>query len=283
MKKVAIIGATGRLAPVVITQLIKDGFQVRAIVRNPEKAAAMLPKQVEIVKADLTDVAALKNGLSGMEVVYINLSTELPDSAFQPELDGVKNILEACQQSRIQRIFKISGLGAYRKDFAQGKTIFINEIRSKGHDLIRQSGIPYTLFHPTWFLESLEMMFHQGNKLNAFKPVRHPLYWIAGKDYAQMVSKAIERNDGANKDYIIQGPEAVTMHDALVRYSKTFEPPLQIAEAPVGMIKFIGIFSPKFKILGMMAEYFKDFKETFVAAETWAELGKPVMTIETFK
>jgi hypothetical protein len=51
----------------------------------------------------------------------------------------------------------------------------------------------------------------------------------------------------------------------------------------IGIIKFLGIFIPNFKIIGMMGEYFKDFKEEFIAEETWSAIGKPTRTIETFK
>ena len=283
MKKVAVIGATGRLAPMVINEMIENGIFVRALVRNKEKASKLLPTSVEIATADLEDINSLIKGLNNIDYVYLNLSTDHPNSKFQPEFDGIRNILKACEQNGIRRIFKISGLGAFRKDFAQGKTIFVNEIRIKGHNLIIQSGIPYSFFHPSWFMESLELMFQKGNKINGFKPIKHPIHWIAGKDYAKMVVKAITTNTDINKDFIMQGPEAITMHDALLRYSKTFSPNLKISETPIGLIKFIGIFAPKLKIIGMMGEYFKDFKEEFIADQTWIELGKPTLTIETFK
>lgn len=283
MIKVAVIGATGRLAPMVIKEMLENGFTVKALVRNKEKAKKLLPTEVEIIKADLEDVQSLISGLKNIDHVYLNLSTEHPDSKFQPEFDGVRNIIMACEQNSIKRIFKISGLGAYRKDFPQGKTVFVNEIRIRGQDLIKKSKIPYTFFHPSWFMESLELMFQNGNKLNGFKTIKYPLYWIAGKDYASMVVKAMKENTGENKDYVMQGPEAITMHDALVRYSNTFSPPLKVSETPIGLIKLIGIFVPKFKIIGIMGEYFKDFKEEFIAEETWRELGKPTLTIETFR
>jgi uncharacterized protein YbjT (DUF2867 family) len=279
----AVIGATGRLAPMVIKEMVDNDIFVRALVRNKEKASKLLPTSVEIVTADLEDVNSLINGLKDIEYIYLNLSTEYPNSKFQPEFDGIKNILKACERNGIKRLFKISGLGAFRKDFAQGKTIFVNEIRIKGHNLIIQSGIPYSFFHPSWFMESLELMFQKGNKINGFKPIKHPIHWIAGKDYAKMVVKAITTNTMMNKDYVMQGSEAITMHEALVRYSKTFSPNLKVSETPIGLIKFIGIFVPKFKIIGMMGEYFKDFKEEFIADQTWSELGRPILTIETFR
>jgi len=92
MLKAAVIGATGRLAPVVINEMIANGFMVKALVRNTEKAAKMLPKDLELIKSDPEDVHSLIIGLKGINNVYLNLSTDHPKSEFQPEFDGVRNI-----------------------------------------------------------------------------------------------------------------------------------------------------------------------------------------------
>jgi uncharacterized protein YbjT (DUF2867 family) len=283
MKHVAIVGATGKLAPVVIEALLQQGFQLRALVRNPQKAQDILPPAVEILEADLQDIDSLRRGLEGMDYLYLNLSTPTPDASFQPEYDGIRNLLAACEGLPIERIFKISGLGAFRPDFAKGKTFFANEIRNQGHELLKASGIPYTLFHPSWFMDGLEMMFKQGEVVNGFKPIKHPIYWIAGRDYAWMVAQAMLAPRPGNHDYAVQGPEAVSMHDALLRFSQTYDPPLKVRETPIGMLKFMGLFSKTFKMLGLMGDYFRDFEEKFVAQSTWDELYKPSIRIEDFR
>ena len=54
IKSIAFIGATGRLALPVIKVLAENGFAIRAIVRNVEKAKQLLPSNVEIVLVILT-------------------------------------------------------------------------------------------------------------------------------------------------------------------------------------------------------------------------------------
>ena len=94
---------------------------------------------------------------------------------------------------------------------------------------------------------------------------------------------AIKREETENKDYVIEGSETITMHYVLVRYSNTFNPAPKISETPLGPKHFPGLFIPKLKTVGMMGAYFKDFKEDFIANETWNEPGKPTLTIETFR
>lgn len=279
-KKIAVIGATGRLAGPVVNELAKH-YEVTAVVRNLEKAKS-LPPGVRVVQADLQDVEGLKKALQGQEHLYLNLNTERPDAPFQPEYDGVANILEAVQGGGVRRIFKISGLGAYRPDFAVGKRYFANEVREKGHELIRKSGIAWTFFHPSWFMESLELMMRRGDTLNGFKPLPHPFHWIAGADYARMVARAVELNTGGNRDYAIQGPETLTMSEALHRYARCFSPVLKVRETPVGMLKFLGLFIPQLKAVGQMGDYFSTFQESFIGGPAWEELGKPGMRIEDF-
>jgi len=64
IRKIAVIGATGRLGAPVVAELAK-AFEVRAIVRSPEKAKTKLPPNVEIVRGDLRDIASLRTGLEG--------------------------------------------------------------------------------------------------------------------------------------------------------------------------------------------------------------------------
>ena len=65
MKKIAVIGATGMLGIPVVEELIKAGFEVTALVRNPGSASKRLPSQTRIIKADAADLDSLKRGLEG--------------------------------------------------------------------------------------------------------------------------------------------------------------------------------------------------------------------------
>ncbi|MFN3379055.1 MAG: NmrA family NAD(P)-binding protein, partial [Runella zeae] len=52
---IAVVGATGRLAQPVVRELLLQGFQVRAIVRDIAKAQKTLPSAVTLAQGNVAD------------------------------------------------------------------------------------------------------------------------------------------------------------------------------------------------------------------------------------
>jgi uncharacterized protein YbjT (DUF2867 family) len=238
--------------------------------------------EIHIKEADLQDVTALNRAFQNLDALYLNLATDSPTAAFQPETQGVANILKAIEGTSIQHIYKLSGLGAYCSDLAKGKPLFENEIRKQGHQLIQANGIPHTFFHATWFMESLPAIFQKGNTLQGFKTLPHPFYWIAGEDYARMVGKALTLDNRQNYNFIIQGKEPIKLSDALRRYAIAFSPALKVKEAPISFLRFLSFFVSKLRTVVAFANYFQTFEEELRAQSTWEQLGEPIINLETF-
>lgn len=284
INKIAVIGATGKLAIPVVNELVKH-FQVRAIVRNPEKARNVLPSQVEIVPGDLKDPASLELGLAGQDAIYINLSTETTDATldFYEEREGIRNLVNAAKKSNIQHISKIGALGAYPlATHIQGKNILPNIIRIQGHKIIEGSGIPYTIFDPTFFMDLLPWISN-GKALQWIgSTTKQKLRWVSSDDYAKAVVAAIQRPHLWNKHYPIQGTEAMDPETAMKRFIAVYDPMLKIKSFPVWMIRIIGFFSPHMRFLAHLFGYFERQPDPFYSEITWKELGKPTISIEEF-
>src|SRR3954467_1026138 len=67
--KVLVTGATGNVGEHVVSALVAQGHDVRAVVRDPGRAS--LPGSVEVVRADLSSPETLATGLHGVESVYL--------------------------------------------------------------------------------------------------------------------------------------------------------------------------------------------------------------------
>ncbi len=76
MKLITVFGANGNQGgPVARALLVKEGFQVRAVTRNPdsEKAKALSenPTGAEVVKADLNGAGSVEKAVQGAYGVFL--------------------------------------------------------------------------------------------------------------------------------------------------------------------------------------------------------------------
>ena len=104
-KFIIVTGATGQQGGAVIKALLNkylNDFDIKALVRDPEKAKSKIPEGVEIVKGDLNDLESLKNAFKGAYGVFCV-------TAFSPNKDDVeltqaKNLAEACKHNNISHV-----------------------------------------------------------------------------------------------------------------------------------------------------------------------------------
>ena len=286
IKKIAFIGATGNLAPFTYKELIKKDIHIKALIRNVSKVNQLsdFPSEIEIIEGDLSNLNNLRKLVKAVDAIFLNLSTRDDKATFQPEINGIKNVIKVAKEKNIKRIFHVSAVTAAFPEFAQGADLFINTIRKTGYSLLKESGIPCTFFHCSWIMDTIEFAMRKGDNLQAFKPIHHPMYWLAGKDLGRMIANAVTQSDHElTKDYIMQGKEPITFEDALTRYAVTHTPNLNVQMAPIWLLKIIGLFNKEARLAGQMGSFFSNFKEEFRAEETWKELGEPLYSIENFR
>lgn len=281
MKKIAIIGATGMLGQPVTRAFIKAGYAVRLLVRNEEKACAIFGNQAELLRGDLADEACLRKLLEDADWLYLNLAADQSsrESDFQPEREGLKNVLRLASEAGIKRIGYISSLV---KSF-DGISWWVLDMKRHSVELIRKSGLTYSLFYPSTFMESFDKgAYRQGNKLNLAGKSLYPMYLIAGEDYGRMVVRAFELENG-NQEYNVQGEEAWTIEEAakqfVEKYKKT---PLKIVKLPFGMLRFLSLFSLKFNYVANIVYALNHYPEKFESEKTWEELGRPEIKLEDY-
>ncbi len=147
--------------------------------------------------------------------------------------------------------------------------------------MIKQSGIDYTIFYPSSFMENLNNTFIQGNKVNIVGKPLYKNWWIAGEDYGRQVSKSFGiLKDGENREYTIQGAEALMTDEAVEIFVKHYKKQtLKIGKVPLGLLKFIGLFNPQLKYVSKILEVINNCEEKFEAQRTWDELGKPKISV----
>jgi len=113
--KAFVTGGTGFVGAHLVQALRARGDQVTCLVRNPAKAQALGWSDVRLVRGDLDDAAALRDGCAGAEVIYHvagRISARDLDEFMRANRDGTANVLEAAAQGPPPRFVLVSSLAA---------------------------------------------------------------------------------------------------------------------------------------------------------------------------
>jgi uncharacterized protein YbjT (DUF2867 family) len=110
-----VMGITGNVGGATARRLLKQGKQVRALVRDREKASKWADQGVELVGGDWNDATAIASALKGVEGAFVMLPTVWAPSPDYSEAKGViANYVEALSKVVPSRIVALSSMGANR-------------------------------------------------------------------------------------------------------------------------------------------------------------------------
>jgi len=114
--KTFITGATGFIGASIVRELLKDGREVRALVRKGSDTSNLTGLDVELWSGDLRDHAGLEQGLRGCDVLYhaaadYRLWTRDPAEMYRINVDGTTAILEAALNNGLSRVVYTSSVG----------------------------------------------------------------------------------------------------------------------------------------------------------------------------
>ncbi len=114
--KTFVTGSTGFIGASITRELLKDGREVRVLVRSGSDTSNLSGLDVELWKGDLLDHDSLRQGLKGCNVLYhaaadYRLWTRTPDEMFRINVEGTEAILKAAQECGLSRVVYTSSVG----------------------------------------------------------------------------------------------------------------------------------------------------------------------------
>ena len=288
IKKITVIGGTGNLGVPVVKNLLSLGFPVNIIARNPGKAEQIFghSAELEITEGDLRDISSLKNALQGSTYLYLNLSSQATrlDIPFATEREGIQNIVASVDHSTIRQIITISGLGALDNHSKPGGFEFVpNTIRKQGHRILRDSGIPYTILHCSWFMDSF-LFYQRKDTYTVIGNNMDPIYFTNCHDYTMNIVNALDNEAALFQEFPVQGKEGVIHSEAARRFYDKYAPSSKVKVLPSWLLNTMASISKEMKFVKHMADYTRYSPESFLAVEfgTYRILGHPEMDIEGY-
>lgn len=146
---ILVTGGTGHQGGAVARHLLKDGWRVRALVRDPEKPAALALQKAgaDLVVGDLRDTAALYDAMDGCHGAY--LVTTPRDGGADLEYEEGVNFIDAADHTGIEHLVFSSVIGA---DLENGTLFQVAKHRLEAY--IAHVALPATIWRPLYFMEN---------------------------------------------------------------------------------------------------------------------------------
>lgn len=236
--KAFVTGATGFIGTNLIHRLLKDGWQVKALVRDERKFRLPNHQNLELIKGNLTDQVGLNQGSKEVDVVF-NLAAVLPyhrlseGKYIQANVTGVENLLKAAFEAGVDRLVHVSTVGIYGPSAAdtideQSKVSIkdvYSETKYKGELLIRsfaeKTGLQFVIIRPTIAYGPYDT---RPGFLDLFRFIKKRLFFLVGdggnffhtiyvENLVDALLLAATKKQTINEDFIIGDEDCPSMKD----------------------------------------------------------------------
>ena len=241
-----IVGATGTLGRAVTLALLQDGQRVRALARDPARAADLSRAGAEVVPGDLTDADSLDRACKGAHRVFACAHALLgkpPNSSAQVDHVGHSALIAAARGAGAARFVYTSALGARENhpiDFFRTK----HEIE----EVLRDSGMPFTILRPAAFMEQHVHLFNGRLLLDKgftviVGPGTKPRNFVAIRDIVPIAVRALVDDALVGRTIEIGGPENLCNREIALLYSmrarkgRVLHLPLAVARAMASAVR----------------------------------------------
>jgi len=241
---VLVTGASGLVGTHTCRELSKNGWQVRALVRDPAKAAMALGQlPVEFRVGDVRDATALRSSLSGCGAV-VHLAAIAVEKKGESYTDSntaaTERLISAARAENVQRMIFMSQNGAdSRSPFPF--------LHSKGvaQDSVKTSGLRWTVLRPSVIFGPEDQFVNVLGRLIRLTPKVFPLPGggsarfqpIAVDDVARVVRLSLEKKETVNQSYDLGGAVPLTLREMTERILTAMNTHRKLVSVPVRMLR----------------------------------------------
>jgi len=223
--RILLTGGTGLVGMATVKTLFRHGWQVRFLTRNPssERAQAVAALGASVVGGNLNDRDTLDAAMTAVDGVFsvVPLVTSYdPQEAFDTQLLGTKNVIDAAVEAGVEHLVLLSANSDNRAANQNLANKFLME------QYARDKGLRSTFLRPVAFMENFALPqwgLHQQVFTTALLPsTRQPL--IAVDDIAEFAAIAFDHPPRAGStilelagDELTPGEMAAALSQALGR------------------------------------------------------------------
>ncbi|GAB7106682.1 SDR family oxidoreductase [Streptomyces phaeofaciens JCM 4814] len=223
MATVLVTGATGNVGSRAVDELRDRGIPVRAFVRDPERAAAVLGGLTDLAHGDFARVDSVRRAMDGIERVLLICGNDPRQVEF-----GTAAI-DAAARAGVRRIVLLSTIGAE----AGSPTVFFDQ-HGRIEEYLHGSRIPGVVLRSSHLMSNLlgsAATIRQAGRF--FLPAGDArIAMIDPRDVAAAAAAALTTDGHDGRTHVLTGPEALTYGDVARRLSGVVGRPIEFVDVP---------------------------------------------------
>jgi len=223
-RPVLVTGAAGLVGIHTCRELSKNGWQVRALIRDPARAAMALGQlPVEFRVGDVRDASTLRSSLSGCWAVVHLAAIAIEkkgESYAESNTAATERLISAARAESVQRLIFMSQNGADSRSpypFLHSKGVAQNSVKT--------SGLGWTILRPSVIFGPEDQFVNVLGRLIRLTPKIFPLPGggtarfqpIAVDDVARVIRLSLEKKETVNQVYDLGGAIPLTLRQMTER------------------------------------------------------------------
>ncbi|MBD2437692.1 NAD(P)H-binding protein [Nostoc sp. FACHB-110] len=149
--KAFVAGATGETGRRIVQELVARNIPVRALVRDIQKAKAILPPDAELVAGDVLQPETLATALGDSTVLLCATGARPsfdPTGPYKVDFEGTKNLVDAAKAKGIEHFILVSSLCTSQLFHPLNLFWLILVWKKQAEEYIQKSGLTYTIVRP---------------------------------------------------------------------------------------------------------------------------------------
>lgn len=208
--RILVTGATGIVGSELVGLLVREGVEVKAGTRSPDRAQGLFDDSVEVVELDYRQPATFDAAVEWADRVFLQPPPFDPDA-----YETLAPLLDWAVQAGAEHVVTLSAMGMEVRGDLPIR-------RLEKH--LASLGVDYTFLRPNLLMQNFRRDF-LGERIRRtgrfVMPVGDaPVSMVDGRDVAAVAAAALMGRDHMGKAYTLTGPAALThaeMAEALSR------------------------------------------------------------------
>ncbi len=247
--KVLIAGATGFIGKRLVSALVAEGFQVRALVRNQGN---QFPKEVETVRGDLLDRASLDPVLAGIDTAfYLVHSMAGGRTGFERrDRQAVENFVSAANEAGLRRAIYLGGLGETGSGLSEHLASRVAVAK-----ILQNGDFSTTVLRAAIIIGAGGASYEIIKALVTRLPIMTTPKWVSTRcqpiavgDVIRYLIGCLRNERTANDTFDIGGPEILTYREMMQRFAGIIGKNILILPVPLLTPKlssyWVGLVTP---------------------------------------